>query len=165
MQINVMKSAMKSGLILGVLFSINFFLMSANFILGVGLVMAIIIVATYRVTIQFRDKECGGYINYGRALLFILLSFFYASLISAVIKLIYLQFINTNFLPNLHNEVLLFWESANIPIDETLEETANSIFKPASFSMYLIWMNMSGGTFIGLIMAAFVKKEKSIFEE
>lgn len=167
MQVNIMKSAMKSGAILGILFSINFLLSiptnTFTDILSYFVVAAILFV-TYRLSVQFRDKECEGYITYGKAFTFILLSFFYASIISAFVKLIYFQFINTDFLPNFFNEYMLTLESIGYPV-ELVEDTMRSLFKPASFSLLSISANLFSGVFVGLIMSAFVKKEKSIFEE
>jgi len=167
MQANIMKSAMRSGLILGVLFSVNFLLsIPANTVTSLltYVVIAAILVATYRLSVQIRDNEYGGYIKYGKAFSFILLSFFYAAIISAFVKLIYFQFINTEYLPNFFNEYMLALESIGYPVD-MIEDTMRTLFKPASFSFLSIFANILVGTLVGLIMSAFVKKEKSIFEE
>lgn len=169
MQPNIMKSAMKSGLILGVLFSLNFLLsLSNNTFLNIltYLIMAAAIVAIYRMTIQFRDKELGGYITYGRSFLFILLSFFYGALISSLVKFLYFQFINPEYLENLFNETMLLMENLGLADQEEIyEENLNTLLRPASFAIQYIWINMLGGVVVGLIMSAFTKKEKSIFEE
>lgn len=163
----IMKSAMKSGLILGVLFSVNFLLSvpsnTVTNLLGY-LVTALIGAASCRLSVQFRDKECGGYIGYGRIFLFILLSFFYAALISSFVKFMYFQFINPEYLSNLYNESMLLLEKMGFS-DSTIEDNLASILKPAAFSLQYIWVNMLAGCFVGLIISAFVKKEKSIFED
>jgi len=176
MQVNILKSAMKSGAVLGVLFSINFLLSipTNNTLAGIikCLVVGAIILALYRLSTDFRDKECGGYITYGKSFSFILFSFFYAALISSMVKFVYFQFINPdhlnnlyNELNNLYNEAMLLMEKMKFPIDSSFEDSLSSLLKPASFSLQYIWVNMLGGTFVGLIMAAFIKKEKNIFEE
>lgn len=167
MQVNIMKSAMKSGLILGILFAINFLLStSSSLYLGAltYVIMAIILIAAYRFTIQFRDKECEGYITYGRSFLFILFSFFYAGLISSLVKFIYWQFINPDYLTNLYNESMLFIQNMNLPTEEKFEENMRTLLKPASFALQYIWVNTFLGIVVGLIMSIFTKKEKSIFE-
>lgn len=168
MQVNIMKPAMRSGLILGVLFSLNFLVsISGNTFLAVlsYFVLAFILVATYRLTIQFRDNDCEGYVSYSRAFVFILLSFFYAALISALVKFIYLQFINPNYLREVYDLMMLYVEKLNMPIEDEFETTLSDLLKPASFALQSIWVNMISGVFVGLIMSAFVKKEKSIFDE
>lgn len=168
MQVNIMKSAMRSGLFLGILFSLNFLMsIPSGFITRflTYVIIGVIIVATYRLTIQFRENELGGYINYGRAFLFILLSFFYAALISSLVKFVYFQFINPDYLSNLFNESMLMMEKMGLPIDSSVEESMEKLLKPASFALQYIWVNMLAGAFVGLIMSAFVKKEKSIFDQ
>ncbi len=168
MQNNIVKSAMKSGLILGVLFSINFLLsVPANTVTGIltYLVIAAIVSVTYRLAVQFRDRECGGYISYGKVFLFILLSFFYAALISSLVKFVYFQFINPGYLEELYNQSMLLLEKMGLATDSAVEESLSTMLKPAAFSLQYIWINMMAGCFVGLVTAAFVKKEKSIFED
>ena len=168
MQVNIMKSAMKSGLILGVLFSINFLLsIPSNVFTSIltYVVIAGILVATYRLSVQLRDNEFGGYITYGRVFTFILLSFFYGAIISSLVKFIYFQFVNPEYLSNLYNESMLLMEKIGFSIESAVEESMRNLLKPATFSLQYIWVNTLLGVFVGLIMAAFVKKEKNIFEE
>jgi len=168
MQVNIMKSAMKSGLILGVLFSINFLLsIPSNAFTGIltYVVIAAILVVTHRLSVQLRDNECGGYITYGRVFSFILLSFFYGAIISSLVKFIYFQFVNPEYLANIYNESMLMMEKIGFPIDSMVEESVRTLLKPATFSLQYIWVNTLLGVFVGLIMAAFIKKQKSIFEE
>lgn len=168
MQVNIFKSAMKSGLILGGIFSLNFVAslgMGMIWTLLTWLIIAVIIYMTYKLTVNFRDKECGGYISYSRSLLFILMSFFYASLISSLVKFIYFQFINPDYLENLLNQSMLLMDQLKLPVDENAESAMRSLLKPASFSLQYIWVNMLFGSILGLIMSAFTKKEKNIFEQ
>lgn len=167
MQLQVLKAAMRSGLILGVLFSVNFLLSaSQNSVLNflTYFVVVAIVVVTYRLTIQFREGACLGYISYGRSFLFILMSFFYAALISSLVKFIYFQ-INPAYLSNLYNEMMLLVESLNLPVEQEMEEALSQVLRPASFAIQYIWANMLLGVFVALIMSAFTRKEKSIFEE
>ena len=56
--------------------------------------------------------------------------------------------------------IALKFPMSSAEIDQT-----ESMFKPLSFSLLYIWSNLIMGTFVALIMAAFIKKDKSIFEE
>ena len=168
MEANIVKSTMKSGLILGVLFSVNFLLsIPSNVITNLlSLVMiGIIIVATFRLSKQFRDNECEGYISYGKAFVFVLFSFFFASIISALVKIVYYQFINPDYLFDLYNQQMLMLEQLNMPITDELETLISGMLKPVPIALLSILGNMILGVVVGLIMAAFVKKEKSIFEQ
>ena len=168
MQSNIFKSAMINGLIMGVLFSVNFLLSISKvtfLILLSYLVISFIVVGIYRMSIRFRDVECGGAIRYGKAFSFIVLTFFFAALISSIVKYVYFQFINPTYLDELLNESLKAIQMLKIPIDKASYDQMAKVMKPATFSLQYIWMNVIVGTILGLIMAAFVKKEKSIFEE
>ena len=116
-------------------------------------------------SIRFRDVECSGTIKYGKAFSFIVLTFFFAALISSIVKYVYFQFINPTYLDELLNESLKAIQIMKIPIDNASYDQMAKVMKPATFSLQYIWMNVIVGSILGLIMAAFVKKEKSIFEE
>jgi len=170
MEANIFKSTMRSGLILGVLFSVNFLLsvlISSTLITNVlnFAMIAVIVVATLRLSREYRDKELEGFISYGQSFLFIVLSFFYASLISAVVKIVYFQFINPDFLAEVYNELMLQFEAAGLQVTTEAEKFVSGLLTPVSRSILSIIGNMICGAFVGLIMAAFVKKEKSIFEQ
>lgn len=168
MQPNIIKSSMTNGLILGILFSLNFLLSISKItplvLISYGL-MTFILVLTYRFTIRFRDKECLGEINFGKAFSFIILSYFFAALISSIVKYVYFQFIDPEYLPKLLNDSLKAVEMLNLPFESTSYEQMEQMMKPATFSLQYIWMNVLLGTLIGLVMAPFIKKEKSIFEK
>jgi len=168
MQRNIIKSAMINGLIMGGLFSLNFLLsISKNtslLLLSYGIAI-IIIVTMYKMSIRYRDGECEGAISYGKSLSYVLLTFFYAALISTVVKYIYFQFINPEYLNNMFQESMKMMEVMKLPIDDNSISQMESMMKPASFSFIYIWSNLFLGLIVGLIMAAFVKKEKSIFTQ
>lgn len=168
MQPNVMKSAMSNGLIMGIIFSINFLLSIAKSsildILSFGLT-CFIVIGMYKLAIRFRDRECGGTITYGRSFSFILLTFFYAALISSIVKYFYFQFINTEYLANLLNESLKVVEMLKLPHSDESITQIEKMMKPATFSLQFIWFNVFIGAITSLILSAFVKKEKSIFED
>ena len=167
MQGNIFTSAMRGGLVLGVLFSANFLLsVPQNTITGLltYAVMAVIVAATYRLAARLRDQECGVYISYCKSFAFILASFFYAALISSLVKFIYFQFINPDYLGNLYNQSMLTLEKMGLSAADGVEESVEALLQPASFALQYIWVNLLAGCFVGLVTAAFIKKEKSIFE-
>jgi len=161
MQQNVIKSAMHNGLIMGVLFSINFLLSIQKNSLSILLsyfVMAAIIILSYRTTLQYRDGECNGEISFRHAMSFILFTFFFAGMISSLVKYIYFQYVNTQALTMLMTESLKQMETLNLDI-QTKDAAKFTSTKPASFAIQYIWVNVIAGLFIGSIMALFIKKE------
>lgn len=159
---------MHGGLILGALFSLNFVL-SVTKITALALltyaIAVFIVVFMYKLSIRFRDNECEGSISYGKSLLYILLTFFYAALISTVIKFIYFQFINTAFLENMFQETMKTMELMKFPMDDASVSQVQSMLKPATFSMIYVFTNLIMGAIVGVVMAAFVKKDKDIFSQ
>jgi len=168
MQPNIIKSTMTNGLILGALFSANFLLSISKSIpltlLSYG-VMIFIIIFAFQSAKRFRDKENDGFISFGKAFSFILLSFFFAALISSIVKYVYFQFINPEYLSLLLNESMKAIEMMKLPVAGDAYDQMESMMKPATFSLQFVWLNVFFGAIIGLIMAPFIKKEKSIFED
>jgi hypothetical protein len=168
MQENIFKSAMKSGLILGVLFTLDFILTviggTVSGLLG-WVVLVATIVVIWKLSCQYRDNECEGIISYGKSLGYILLSVFYASLISAFVSLIYFQLINPDYLLETFSEVMKKLEEMKISVTDEIEIFVQGLLKPVSMAFISIFSNMFFYLIVGLIMSAFVKKEKSIFEQ
>lgn len=115
--------------------------------------------------IRFRDIECKGYITYWKAFSLILLTFFFAALISSVVKYIYFQFINPDYLDQMFQETMKLLNSMKFTVTETMIDQTKSMLKPATYTLVFIWTNVFMGLIVGLIMAAFVKKEKTIFDD
>ena len=168
MQPNIVKSAMSYGLILGVLFSVNFLLSVPNSsLLGLlgWFVVAAILVAIYKMSVRYRDNDCGGFISYGKAFSLIVLMFFFAAIISAFVKFIYLQFIDPAFLERQLEQAMLTLETISFPITDEFYEAMSIMFTSTSFTMVSIFTNMFLSVFVGLVMAAFVKKDKGLFDD
>lgn len=175
MQENIFKSTMFNGLILGVLFSVNFLFTSSKtipFVLLSYVIIAFIIVLMYRMAKRYRDTECGGYIGYWRVFNYIVLTFLFAGIISTAFKIIYTKYINPDFLPALFEESMRqveqnrgIFESLNLPLDDKYYEELERQMKPVNYSIQTIWINVFLGAILGLVLAGFVKKQKGIFEE
>lgn len=175
MQTDIYKIAMRNGLFMGMLFSINFlFSASRNVTLMIltYLIMAMIIWGTYRMTSHFRDRESGGFISYWKAVYFILLVFFFSSIISALFKIGYTSFINKEYLPQLFEEGVrqleknrALFERFNMPMDEEYIDQLERQFRPVSYAFQTIWTNLLAGTLLGLILAGIVKRQRGLFDE
>ena len=113
--------------------------------------------------IRFRDVECEGVISFWKAFSYILLTFFFAAIISSVVKYIYFQYINPAYLEEMFQESMKLMEKLKFPMNDASIAQMETIMKPASFTLQYIWVNVFVGTLVALVMSGFVKKEKDIF--
>jgi hypothetical protein len=111
-----------------------------------------------------RNEEFDGIISYGKAFSYILQVYFFGSIISSLVMFIYTAYINQAYLEMYLNTVMKIYHDINFPIDDKNYNIMESIFKPAPFALSNIFSSIFTGAFWGLILAAFVKKEKNIFE-
>lgn len=175
MQTDIYKITMRNGLFMGLLFSVNFmFSASRNVTLMLlsYVLIALMIWGTYRMATQFREKESGGYISYWRAVYFVILIFFFSSIISAIFKIGYTTFIDKEYLSRLFEEGMrqiesnrALFESLNIPIDEDYVEQLEQQYRPVPFAFQTIWVNILGGTILGLILGGIIRRKKGLFDE
>lgn len=175
MQDNIFKSTMTNGLIMGVLFFVNFLLTGSKIlplVLLSYLVMALIIVLMHKMTKRYRDVDCGGTIKYWKVFNYVVLTFLFAAVIASVFKIIYLQYINPEYLPALFEEGMRqieenrsIFEKLNLPLDDDYFSTLEKTMRPVTYSIQTIWVNVLLGFALGLILGFILKKEKSIFED
>lgn len=174
MHTDIYKTTMRNGLYMGVLFSVNFLLSSSRnlvLILLSYLVIAMIIGTTYRLAIQFRDRDSGGFISFGKVLSFVLLTFFFGGIISALFKILYTSFINTEFLPQLYEEGLRQLENNRallerfITMDEAYYDQVERQFRPANYAFQAIWANLLSGLILGLLLGGIIRKKRGLFDE
>lgn len=117
-------------------------------------------------SVHFRDNDCQGAISYGKAFTYIILIFFYAALISTVVKYIYFKYLDPAYLENMFQITMEAMETIKLPVSSTeMTEQTEQLLKPFNYSLATIWVNVIMGAVVGLIMAAFIKKDKNIFEE
>jgi len=168
MQPNITKSAMLNGPIVGILLSLKFIFSAqkSDILATLALfISALIILVLYKMAIRFRDTHFEGTIKYSQAYNFLFQTYLFGSIISSFVVLIYTSFIDTNYLAYLLDVLLKMYDSYKFSIDDKTLKVLETIYKPAPFSLFNIFSSMIVGIFWGLILAAFVKKEKTIFEE
>ena len=74
--------------------------------------------------------------------------------------------ISNNQLAELLNLTLLQLEKLSISEEEiNINDSLEAILSPINYSLQYLWINTMLGALLGVIMAAFTKKEKSIFED
>lgn len=162
----------KSNLINGILFIGG--LLSLKFLLGalkIGIlsfiafsISILIIYLLYRFATQYRDNECNKEISYGKAFGFLFSLYFWGSVITSVIILLYTGLINPDFLAGFTNEVLTAYDKLGVKVDDTVITLLEALYQPIPFALLNVFSGALSAAFWGLILAAFVKKEKTIFE-
>ncbi len=168
MRVNPMKHAMKYGLILGVLFALNF-LLSVTGVVALQLLSYVLVVAivyfTYRFTVHYRENERSGSLSFWQGFSYVMWLFLFAALVSSVFKLLYLKFIAPDYLAAMLNDTLLVLESMQYPMGDGELAQIERMMQPARFALASLWVNVLSAIFLGPIVASFAKHEKSIFDD
>ena len=79
--------------------------------------------------------------------------------------LIYTKFIDATYLENMLNAQLKIYDTFKFHMDDQSYNLLEKFYKPATFALGNIIGSLIIGTFWGLILSAFIKREKGIFEE
>ncbi len=167
MQSTSTKSAMMNGLWIGLLLSLKFILSTqkSNTLSIISLVISISIVfVLYKMALAYREKELNSIIDYKKAFNYIFQLYFFGSIISSSVMLVYTAYLSPSYLDFYLGETMKFYQILKIPVDDITYNFLEKIFKPAPFALGNLFSSTIVGTFWGLILATFVKKEKNIFE-
>ena len=115
--------------------------------------------------VHFSETEYKGIIKYGQAFGYIFLLYFFGSFVSSIVIFIYTSFIDTNFLGMTLELVLKMYDNMKFPLDDKMIKFYETIYKPTAYSFLNVFFSMIIAAFWGSILAAFVKRDKSIFEK
>jgi len=158
------------GVELGIWFAVNFILSAfavhhtwAGFL--TWFITFYIIWGIYRSAIHFKETECEGKITYGQCLSYILWLVFFASLVSAAIKVCYLKWGDSSYLGYLYNQSMLTIDQMNLSkTDEErqlLTDSLSLMLQPARFSLCYILIDLWEGLVVSLLLSAFVSRRKT----
>lgn len=162
MKTDAIKHAMYFGLLLGLLFSANFWTQTSTNLMVNSLQIVFICLIPYVVFLimrHCRENVFEGVITYGQSFFYGIQLFFYASVISAAFKFFYFKVINPLYLKNLKETSLKVLEELNHPITNEIISATETVFVPLNMSLQFIWTNMFLGVFLLILLSAFVKKE------
>ena len=166
--------AMKHGLELGVLFGLNFILnaqgASGSTWLSVlsWLLVIYLIYSVFRSALVYRMTECGGDITFRQSFAYIMWLFLFASIIAAVVRVLYLEWFDTTFLQEQLKQSIqvldIFQERLHLSAADraAAEESMKSMLRPVHFSLYYILYDLMMGLFAALILSPLVKKKLPI---
>lgn len=167
---NRLKYAMTYGAIIGlilVVYSVLLYLTGLTFNKKMGIIQYIVLFAgIYLGTKAYRDKALGGFINYGRALVFGLIISVFVGIITVFFNFIMLRYID----PGLIDKYMAvmeetFQNSRFIPadqMDEMLERSRESMTAIWSLPVGVLAFSLFGFVF-SLITSAFLKKNPNPF--
>ena len=116
-------------------------------------------------TVHFRDTEFNGTIKFGQAFGYIFLIYFFGTCVSSFVMWIYTSFIDTHYLGSMLDVVLKMYDNYKLPVDDKTYNVFQTIYKPVPYSIFIVFSSIFVGSFWGLILSAFVKREKRVFEE
>jgi hypothetical protein len=171
---NRLKSAMTYGAIIGlslVVYYVLLYLADLTFNKALGLVQYVVLcVGIYMGTKAYRDKAMGGFITYGKALVFGIIISVFVGIIVVFFNFIMMRYID----PGLIDKNMAIMEETfqnsrlgrMIPADQ-LDETLDK----ARESMTSVWSIPSGvfvfsliGFIFSLVTSAFLKKDPNPFD-
>jgi len=116
--------------------------------------------------LQYRKEYLGGYASFGQIFLMVLVS---AGIISVIISAIYSYLLFAVFDPDLIDQVKVIAEErimSNSRIPESMYDDLLEKIDKRTTAAYMVRMQLIGGpivnAIIGLIVAAFIKKEKDV---
>ena len=120
----------------------------------------------YHYAKMYRDKICGGSIQFSHAMLFTIFMYMFASLLVAVAHYAYFQFIDHGFVINAYESQIDILNKSGVPdieaytnmFQETLE-TVKSL-TPIDITMQLVSWNVFCGSLLALPTALFVMRRK-----
>jgi hypothetical protein len=167
----MLKSAMTSGLILGialVVYSLTLYIIGMiKPPAWVGIINYLLIIGGIIYgTKKYRDEDLGGEISYSQALGFGVLVCVFAALISGVYTILLMTVIDPEYISKLMSIMEEEFVQKGLP-----EEQIDAAMKMLNWMRSPIFMTLSTiigfafmGTIFSLVTSAFLKKEKPIFD-
>ena len=164
------KPALIYGAILGfvsVFLSLVFYFIgmaTENWVSWVNMLIGLVLLVY--LMIQYRNVHLGGYASFGQIFIMVLVS---AGIISTIISVIYTYVLYTVIDPGLIEQIKIAAEEKIMNNSRIPESMYDDIFERMEKRMnvgYMVKMGLIFGpvinAFIGLIVAAFIKKEKDV---
>ena len=138
---------------------------------GLGIVAMMLALMTpilsYRLLRKFRDEGLDGVISFGRGWLYVFFQFFYASLLFAIAQYVYFAYIDKGTFMSEMTELFSAPETKEafrqMGMGKGIEETLSvmSQMRPIDLVLNVLVSNLFVGALLGLILAAFSKRDTS----
>ena len=168
------EDAMRYGTLMGIFWTLKFVLFP------LGMQMPLLLVAFFLLTLivpvvgfflvrQYRDRECGGFINFSRAFLFTSFMYMFAALFATIAHYIYFRYMDNGLIVNTYQDMLtqmgtVATDDLKTSIDQFQQALdIISTLSPLQISVQLITQNIFYCTLIALPTAGLVmRKQKQI---
>ena len=160
------RHAMNFGAVMGVLFSLNFLVVTIKSVafLQYFIIVAIIYCA-YRFVVDCREKILGGAISYRSALWYVIQLFMYGSMISALVRYLFYAYIKPDYLQIMLNEAMQTLQNSSMAslVNGDVYQQALEMMTPLNMALQTFWTNLILGLLLGLILAGIVKRNENPF--
>lgn len=164
------KYAMHFGTFMGVYWVLKFILFPLGllvpflFFLYLGLTLGIPFMGYYY-TKMYRDKACGGYIDFGHAWLFTMAMFMFSSILTSAAHFIYFRFIDNGHILHSYRSLIDNAMQLNVQgtegyftqIQESLDLFAS--LTPIDITLQLLSTNVFLAAFLSLFISLFIQKK------
>ena len=169
---DIKPSAGQSALYYGLLLAVVFILVHLVLYLvdqnketaGIVVSMIIFIAGVVVVQLDYRNKKCGGFLSYGRAVKIGFLSVLFASFMVAVYMFVYLSYINPGEMLQARTDAIQ--DIYNMGMDPEGEAQAVKIQEfvhtPIVYALFTILGYAFMGIIAALITSIFIKKDEQV---
>lgn len=164
---------LRYGLLLGLSWVIlDFLIRAANFsFLKFGIIAGVVAFVLSVASLIFAHaafkKNNKGLMTYGQGIVISVIVLLISGVFSGVFNYLYVTFIDPDFVERMHENMVAFMESNNVP-NEQIEKSGAKIYDmKAGLGKSLltgITNGLGGGVIFGLIVSAFTKHKQSDFE-
>ena len=131
--------------------------------------MIILILGMVIGILHYRNKYCGGFVNYKNAFVSCLLIGINVAIIISLFKYILYKFIAPELLTDYIEKSLELMQKNPLPFlnEDKLKQFEEQLLKttPESFMLGSVVQLSIGSGILSLIIAAFAKKEKGVFDD
>ena len=171
---NFQEDAMRYGTLMGIFWTLKFVffplgMQTPLFLMAFFLLTLIVPVVGFFFARQYRDRECGGVINFSRAFLFTSFMYLFATLFATIAHYIYFQYMDHGLIVNTYQGMLdQMGAVATSDMKASLDQFQQALdiiasLSPVEICIQLITQNVFYCTLIALPTALLVmRKPKTI---